>query len=249
MTVTLTLGGIVFQDFEVPDSIRIGGDQALVVHKLPGGARTIDAMGADDADIPWAGRFRGREAESRARVLDGYRKTGQVLLLRWSTYRYRVVVQSFKADYQQPFEIPYSVNCTVVADESAPTLTGIPGLDELIGSDLGRALGLSDSLGVAAIGTALATARQAVATVNTLRNAPASTLTGIAGTLSVAQQAVAATVTAATSVVTSAAPVAAGGDPASMAASLSNQSSAFGQLNQLYQLGSTVTRMTKNLLA
>ena len=249
MTVILTLGALVFQDFEVPDAIRTGGDQALVVHKLPGGGRTVDAMGADDADIPWSGRFRGRQAEARARALDGYRKTGQVLLLRWSTYRYRVIVQSFKADYQQPFEIPYSVNCTVVADESSPALTGLPGIDELIGSDLGRALGLSDSLGLSAVAAALATARQAVGTVNTLRNAPAATLADIAGTLGAAQQAVGTGITAASAAVTSSAPVTAGGDPAAMAASLTRQASAFGSLNQLYQLSGTVTRMTKNLLA
>lgn len=249
MTVILTLGGIVFQGFEIPDTIRIGGEQALVVHKLPGGARTIDAMGADDADIPWSGRFRGREAESRARLLESYRKSGRVVALRWSTYRYKVIVQSFRADYQQPFEIPYNVNCTVVSDESAPILTGLPGLDELIGSDLGRALGLSDSLGVTAIATAMTTAKQAIGTVNTLRNAPAATLVDIAGTLSSAQQAVGAAVATETSIVASSAPVIAGGDPSHMATSLINQSSAFGQLNQLYQLGGTVTRMTRNLLA
>ena len=249
MAVILTLGGIIFQGFEIPDVIRIGGEQALVVHKLPGGARTVDAMGADDADIPWSGRFRGREAESRARLLERYRKTGQVVPLRWSTYRYRVIVQSFRADYQQPFEIPYSVNCTVVSDESTPILTGIPGIDELIGSDLGRALGLSDSLGVTAIASALTTARQAVGTVNTLRNAPAATLVEIAGTVGAAQQAVAGAISTDSDVIASSAPVTAGGDPAAMAASLTNQASAYGQLNQLYQLGGTLTRMTKNLLA
>ena len=145
MTVILTLGGVIFQGFEVPDTIAIGGEQALVVHKLPGGARTIDAMGRDDRDIPWSGRFRGSSAESRARILDNYRIGGQPLLLQWSTYRYQVIVQSFKADYQQPFEIPYSISCVVVADESTPILTGIPGIDELIGSDLGAAPRLSSS--------------------------------------------------------------------------------------------------------
>ncbi len=249
MTVLLMLGGVIFQDFEVPDSIGIGGDQALVVHKLPGGARTIDAMGADHRDISWTGRFRSGNAESRARILDGYRIGGQQLLLQWSTYRYQVVVKSFEAQYQQPFEIPYSITCVVAADESAPVLTGIPALDELIGSDLGRALGISDSLGVAAIGSAMTTASQAISTVNTLRNAPASTITQIVGTLSAAQQAVGASVTAASATVTGAAPIAAGGSPSSMATSLSSQASAFGQLGQLYNLGTTLTRMSKNLAA
>src|SRR5580693_6397876 len=144
MTVLLTLGGIIFQDFEVPDVIPIGGEQALVVHKLPGGSRVIDAMGADHRDIAWSGRFRSGNAESRARILDGYRIGGQQFLLQWSTYRYLVIVRSFEANYQQPFEIPYSISCTVVADESNPVLTGIPAIDEMIGSDLGNALGLSN---------------------------------------------------------------------------------------------------------
>ena len=249
MTVLLTLGGVIFQGFEVPEKIRTGGDHALVTHKLPGGARQIDAMGPDDSDIPWSGRFRGANAESRARILEGYRKSGKQFLLQWSTYRYQVIVQSFLAEYQQPFEIPYSIICTVVTDESAPVLTGVPLLDEIIGSDLGRALSLSDSLGVAAIGTAMTTVQQAIGAAGTLRNAPADSITQIAGTLGAVQQAIGASITAATGVVAAAAPIVSGGNASAMASSLTSQASAFGQLNQLYQVAGTVTRMTKNLVA
>jgi hypothetical protein len=249
MVVLLTLGGVIFQDFEVPESIHIGGDQALVVHKMPGGARTIDAMGADDADIPWSGRFRGSSAEARARILDRYRKSGEVLLLRWSTYRYKVIVQSFKPDFQQPFEIPYTINCAVVSDESAPVLTGIPGIDALIGSDLGRAIGISDSLGVAAIGGAMTSVQQAIGTVNTLRNAPGSSITQILGTLGGAEQAIGASLASVTSIVGLASPIVAGGSVAAMADSLSKQAAAFTEWSGLDQLSNTVTRMTKNLLA
>ena len=249
MAVTLTLGGVVFQGFEVPDTIRTGGEQALVVHKLPGGSRTVDAMGADDADIPWAGRFRGAQAESRARILEGYRKSGQQLLLRWSTYRYRVVVQSFRCDYQQPFEIPYTISCLVVTDESAPALFGIPGLDEIVGSDIGNALGLSQSLGVAQIASAVNAAQQTIATAGTLRSAPTSTLLQISGALASATQATGAAITSASASAASATPVTAGGDPAAMAAGLTTQANAFGQLNQLYQLSGTLTRMNRNVTA
>lgn len=247
MAVILTLGGIIFNGFEVPESIPFGGEQALVVHKLPGGARIIDAMGADHRDIAWSGRFRGGSAESRARLLDGYRKSGKKQLLQWSTYRYQVIVRSFEANYQQPFEIPYSVSCTVVSDESAPVLTGIPAIDELIGSDLGRALGLSDSLGIAAIGGAMTSVQQAISTVTTLKNAPLSSLTQIAGALGAAEQAVGASITAVSGVIGSAAPIVAGGSVSAMADSLSKQAEAFGQWSGLSQLGSTLTRMTKNL--
>ncbi len=249
MTVLLTLGGIIFQDFEVPDNIAIGGEQALVVHKLPGGARVIDAMGADHRDITWSGRFRSGNAEARARLLDSYRIGGKQFLLQWSTYRYQVIVKSFEAQYQQPFEIPYSVTCTVVADQSAPVLTGIPGIDAIIGSDLGSALGLSNSLGVATIATAIATTQQALSTVTTIKNAPASSLMQVAGSLAAAGQIVGATITATTGTLSAATPVATGGDPAAMASSLTTQASGLGQLSQLYQLSSTLTRMTKNLAA
>ena len=43
------LGPIALQGFEVPESITIGGAQRLAIHRLPGGARVIDALGPDDA--------------------------------------------------------------------------------------------------------------------------------------------------------------------------------------------------------
>ena len=170
-------------------------------------------------------------------------------MLQWSTYRYRVVVQSFRCDYQHPYEIPYTIGCLVVADEGSPALFGIPFLDELIGSDLGNALGLSQSLGVAQVAGAVTTAQQAITAAGTLRSAPTSTLAQVAGTLGAAQQAVGASITGTTATASAATPVTAGGNPAAMAAGLSAQAASFGQLNQLYQLSGTLTRMTRNLTA
>ena len=111
---TLTLGGVVFADFEIPDAINFGGEQSLIVHKLPGGNRVIDAMGPDDADIRWSGRFRGPNAEERALLLDFMRRAGQQVLLSWSLERFQVVIREFTAHFQQAYEIPYSIACTVV---------------------------------------------------------------------------------------------------------------------------------------
>src|SRR5258708_34428670 len=99
MAVVLTLGPLLFTDFEVPESINVGGKQIRVVHKLVGGDRVIDAMGRDDDDIVWSGRFRGSAAEIRARLADFLRVQGQPLVLAWSTYRYLVMV-GFKADFK-----------------------------------------------------------------------------------------------------------------------------------------------------
>ena len=249
MAVLLTLGGVIFSGFEVPDSIATGGEQALVVHKLPGGSRIIDAMGADHRDIGWSGRFRGGNAEARARLLDGYRIGGKTFLLTWSTFRYKVIVRSFEANYQQRFEIPYTISCTVLSDESAPVLTGIPGLDELIGSDIGRALGLTGSAGVFSVASAVGAVQQSVAVAGTLQNAGASTLATVAGSVFAAQQVAGAAFSVTDAALGSATSVVAGGSPVAMAASLTNQAAAFGQLDSLYQISGTLGRMGKNLAA
>ena len=77
MIVILTLGGVIFQDFEIPASIKAGGEQKLDVKKFIGGSRIIDALGRDDADIEWSGRFRGSTAEQRCQQLNGMRVAGQ----------------------------------------------------------------------------------------------------------------------------------------------------------------------------
>src|SRR5580704_5491481 len=106
MTVSLILGPILFADFEVPREIPFGGTQTLVVKKLVGGDRVIDAMGRDDMDIRWSGRFRGALAEGRARAVDQMRIAGQQQLLSWSTLLYLVVIDRFEATFEQPFEVP-----------------------------------------------------------------------------------------------------------------------------------------------
>ena len=243
MTVTLTLGAVRFQGFEVPESIPIGGDQALVVHKLPGGARVVDAMGADHKDISWTGRFRGGSAQARSRQLDGYRIAGEPLTLTWGGYRYRVIVRSFEAQFQQPFEIPYSITCLVVADESAPIAAPLPGLDELIGADLGKLLGLDGPLSIADVAEGVNAVQSVVASVGSLRAASKDSLGSLAGALVGAQAATQGAIAQISGTLGFAAPA----DPTAIAAQLSGQANAFGQLNELYQASSTLGRMTKNL--
>ena len=59
--VALVLGPVLFREFEVPARINFGGRQRVVVHALPGGARVIDVLGRDDAQISFAGIFSGIE--------------------------------------------------------------------------------------------------------------------------------------------------------------------------------------------
>ena len=167
--VALTGDEFTFTGWEQPESIPFGGEQALVVHRLAGGTKVIDAMGADDMPLTWSGRFRDVTAEVRARRLDTLRKQGQPLLLTWSVFRYQVIIQSFRADYQQPWEIPYTITCVVIQDETAPQLVTVPSFEEQMELDQAAAQNTALGLGIAAISTALTTVQNAYNTYKQIK--------------------------------------------------------------------------------
>ena len=133
---SLTLGPVAFAGFELPSSITLGGRQRLAVHKLPGGLRIIDALGADPADLAWSGIFTGPDAADRARILDALRVAGFELLLAWDAFLYTVVIESFQADYRSPWWIPYRLTCSVLRDEAATLVTAALSLAPAIAADL-----------------------------------------------------------------------------------------------------------------
>lgn len=132
----VTLGDFQFQRTEVPERIPFGGDQDLVVHKLPGGARVIDAMGRDDAPLQWSGRFRGRDALARARYLDSLRIAGKPLELAWSELSYTVVIKSFVAEFERFYELPYQIVCEILEDHAAAVTTLPPALEDVVSDDM-----------------------------------------------------------------------------------------------------------------
>lgn len=140
---SVVLGGIVFQDWEIPESINFGGAQQVSVHKLIGGTRVVDAMGPDPADVTWSGRFRGPNAMFRAQAMDAMRAAGaQVPLYYLSTF-VTVVITSFKAQPERFYEIPYTITCIIVEDPINDLLGAVvSGLDAVVGDALTVAEGL-----------------------------------------------------------------------------------------------------------
>lgn len=142
----VSLGDFIFQSFEVPESIRWGGQQALTVHKLVGGQRVIDAMGPDDDDIPWSGIFLSADASNRADQLDQMRIAGVPLHLTFAGRSYDVVIRSFKADQRKLNHVPYSIVCTILNNFGA--LPKDPTILSQVTDDINNALGfnISDAL-------------------------------------------------------------------------------------------------------
>ena len=181
----LLLGPIVFQDFEIPESLAFGGTQSLTIHRLPGGARVIDAMGRDDAEMHWSGTFSGPFAAERARAIDLLRVEGQRLALIWDAFFYTVVIACFEAEYTRPTWIPYRLSCTVLVDEAAQFETLAISLAALAVTDAVSAISYNPTtdglqITLAAPGTATAgTAANSVAN-SALRNGRATLTTRIA---------------------------------------------------------------------
>lgn len=154
--VVLTLGGVPFQDMEVPEKISFGGKQRVAVQNLIGGGRVVSALGLDDGSISFAGIFSGTDAVSRAQELDAARALGAQLPLVWSGFYYIVVIETFAAEYRKPNLIPFSISCLVVTDPLAAAVSlGAP-LANLVSGDLAAALGLSGQAGISVQGLSAA---------------------------------------------------------------------------------------------
>ena len=148
LDVVLLLGPIAFRDFEVPSGINFGGRQRLTVHRLPGGARVIDTLGRDDAQISFSGIFSGSDATLRARAVDELRADGLPLELTWDVFFYTVVIADFRADYTNRWWIPFSVTCTVLRDEASALIQSAASLATAGTADIIAAVNQASNAGI-----------------------------------------------------------------------------------------------------
>ncbi|MGX7707975.1 hypothetical protein [Methylobacterium sp. Gmos1] len=133
---TVSLGGIVLRGHEVPSKIPFGGKQRIAKNVLIGGQRVPDAMGPEECDAAWEGRFRGADAKSRALTIDAMRKNGAQIPLSWGGLYRVVLIEEFEADYRREFDIPYRIVCYVVDDGSGVAQDALGDIGSLIGADL-----------------------------------------------------------------------------------------------------------------
>lgn len=180
MTVLLTLGDVQFQDMEIPENLVVGGAQRIVLHKLVGGARVIDTLGADPDPLVWSGMFLGSNALQRALTLQRMRDAGQAVQLSFSQYAFQVVIAHFAADFQAEYRIPYRLTCEVQADYTGKaTLSATAGIDSLINGDLSTANSLTSAIGNSSLSSAMASVSSAVSAVSSFASAAQSTIKGV----------------------------------------------------------------------
>ncbi|MEX3628334.1 MAG: hypothetical protein VB138_01510 [Burkholderia sp.] len=247
----LTLGDFEFARYEIPEKITFGGEQALAVHELVGGVRVVDAMGRIDGPLEWSGLFIGETALERARYLDGLRIAGKELTLFWSELAYRVVIKSFRCDFEKSYKLPYSISCIVVEDlYDPPTEIAPTGVDEWIADDMAEANALGDLIGDGPLSGLLGTLDSAISTVSSFANAVQSTINGVLAPLAAVQarvQILIGSVGNVVSNVTTLGGILPNNPIAQQAAKLTGQVTAMTQLPQLYNLQSVLGRMGGNL--
>lgn len=143
--VTLTLGGVAFQDMEVPEAVNFGGCQRVAVQELIGGGRSVQALGIDEGVITFSGIFSGSDAVARAQLLDAARAAGAALPLVWDSFYYLVIIENFAAEYRKPNLILFKIVCIVVDDVASSVVAP---LSSLVASDLTAAENFSVQAGV-----------------------------------------------------------------------------------------------------
>lgn len=146
--VVLTLGGVTFQDMEVPEKICFGGRQRVAVQNLIGGGRVVSALGLDDGEISFSGIFSGTDAAARAQALDAAQALGAQLPLIWGGFYYTVVIAAFTAEYRKASLIPFTINCVVVSDPLAAAANLVAPVTNLVEGDLAAAAALSGQAGI-----------------------------------------------------------------------------------------------------
>jgi hypothetical protein len=154
----------------------------MAVHNLSGGRRIVERLGPDDGEVAFQGTFSGANAEARVRAFDNLRLSGEIVWLNWESFRRRVVVKSFVADYHSPWWIPYKVSCVVV-HQTGVTASQTSTLSAMVSADLGSA-----SAAVAGSGISLTSLQAALSGTNSLTTGTSGqvvAVAAIAGTLDV----------------------------------------------------------------
>src|ERR1700758_1264934 len=140
----ISLGGIVFEGFEIPERVNLGGCQAGHLWKLAGGVRIFNANGPDDDPIRWEGRFRGPDAISRAASIDSMRRSGNQIPFSVLGLSYLVYIKHFEFKPQRPMEVPYEIELEVLIDQGQGAGFSLPtSLDSLIQADISAGTALA----------------------------------------------------------------------------------------------------------
>jgi hypothetical protein len=198
----------------------------------------VERLGPDDGEVAFQGTFSGPNAEARVRAFDNLRLSGEIVWLTWESFRRRVVVKNFIAEYHSPWWIPYKVSCVVVHQAGA-TASLTATIAALISTDLGNAL--SAAAGSEISLTSLQTALSGTSTLTMGTSDQMQAVTAVGATLDVINGQIASQSAQLT------APIGASAGAGDICQTLAAAVSSSGMLAAAVNAGSYVGRIGTNL--
>ena len=244
----IVLGDVTFAAYEVPERIAFGGEQRLVVQKYIGGGRVVEALGPDDKELRWSGRFQSPNAALRARHLDYLRRQGAAQTLSWDQFSYSVVIHAFEADFERAYQVPYRISCLVVADNTQTITTSPPPpVDELVSTDASALASLAPACANAAIASGVLSLQQHLAATGPLVAAPAAALAALLSRLASLSALIAGAIVAAGTTTAGGSVGAAGSGAGTAAAALVGQAGAAAVLAVLLEMQALAGRIAYNV--
>ncbi|KXV47677.1 hypothetical protein AD945_09845 [Gluconobacter albidus] len=133
------LGSLVLTGIEVPDTLQVGGRQMLVVHRLPGGGRVVDALGNDPGRLELRGRFLGPDAQMRAQAVERMRMAGAQVAFSAAGLSVQVWIAQFTYAYQAKGAV-CSYKLVLERPQETASVQSLSTLSGLLGDDVGSAL-------------------------------------------------------------------------------------------------------------
>ncbi len=246
------IGGITLQDFEVPERIALPGKQKVVTHLMIGGKKTLDTLGVTYDDLSWSGIINGPNASSRVQSFEAIRDAGKVVTLTCDDFSFDVVITTFTPQYEYEFRRPYSIEMVVLKRNDTPAkvdaLTGA--LNGLVGSDVGKALGLSSVIDISSITSAVQDVQSAVSKVQDFAHAVVSDVQAVVAPIVAVQNLVTSSISSLESSalqITTLGGLVPGNPISKTITNLLTQRDSQIQLTGLYALSSTMGRLYKNV--
>lgn len=245
----LTLGGVAFKDFEIPDSIAAGGGQLLQIHKYAGGNRTIDAFGPDDKPITWAGMMLDSDAEARCQQLEAMRIAGQQVELSFSSFSYLVVIRQFDWDFEKFYRIRYAITLEVSQNKTQASSDQGDDPESDIQGDIDDTADYADQLGDSGLSALTDALTTTAGSVSSIVGAPASFLTGFSTQIGTTLDYVSDLVDQADSGIDHLVGIAGGTAPDDMIETLEDAAGNSDTLATAFALKNTLGRLSRNVAA
>ena len=124
MGTPLTLGSVIFDDFQAPPELALIGQQKVAVHDMIGGSRRVQALGVVWKPISFEGIFWGNKAFSTMHQLERMQAEATPQSLSYLDYAFLVVVSEVEARIKHQNRIDYKVTVEVVQETAGVSLTG-----------------------------------------------------------------------------------------------------------------------------